>query len=830
MNKLNKYIIIIIGVIFISFFYNNFILLNRTFYHDTIVISATFSQYFQYSLKGEQALWSPYINGGMQIWPQIETMPYFDPAVQFSWNICKLLSCSNVISFSLVILFWNLALSYGIFFLSLKITKSFFASALILISTLFGPIFFSSLAQAQGFLLPFRYIPFLIFSFVIMREKIKFKYFLIFSLITFFSSSGYQSAYSWIYVYFLFFIIIIFDFFDNNKKLPRYAVIAVPILLLSSTVALLPTLVAFFEIKNKLYSVPHNEFLYSYYYNINKLITQLLLPINFTETWHGTGNNGFFTFLSLLGISYILSNKVNQRSADLSKDSINFGLGIFITLVIALLFIDKSSVFIFLKNSIGINIGREEKVLFGVRNWGFSLSYIHISIYILACYGILYLQNFKLNSFNYIHNQIFHFIIYILLLLLLIFFPRIMYYENNCEINDCKIEPLTYHGLFLFSTYIAFYYLAHLIIHKFKNVNLFLFTIIISYFIFQNYFIYFKENSFGLKVDKKLSDISELYSSNVNSIDFTRIKEFDSLKYAPYHYEGPTIYRIFAVIFNTKIKKLDSSYPVTALTHQFERLDYRIILSSLNSFYLEKLYNVGKPVIYIPKKLITTTDQELLNVWKSYSIYSNEFDIAVVYNNFNSIINLNSCDISSINFAGDSINFVTICNEYSFVVVGDTIDNNWAAYINNVNVDIIKVNGIFKGIYIPKGYSIIEFKYNPILYIFFQNLRFLYVIIIILLILLFYLHDKIFIHCFYKNCQWFFNPSYKINSNSVYDHICNLNFLSYIIFIFLIYLFCILIIFDHFFKTNWAKFFFEAAPTPLRALYTSVLLSYSLLN
>ena len=52
-------------------------------------------------------------------------------------------------------------------------------------------------------------------------------------------------------------------------------------------------------------------------------------------------------------------------------------------------------------------------------------------------------------------------------------------------------------------------------------------------------------------------------------------------------------------------------------------------------------------------------------------------------------------------------------NNNTLLVLADTYYPGWQAYLNNKEVEIERVNLLFRGIYLPKGSHEVIFKYYP---------------------------------------------------------------------------------------------------------------------
>lgn len=69
-----------------------------------------------------------------------------------------------------------------------------------------------------------------------------------------------------------------------------------------------------------------------------------------------------------------------------------------------------------------------------------------------------------------------------------------------------------------------------------------------------------------------------------------------------------------------------------------------------------------------------------------------------------------------VHFIEDSFHKVKInakCDSDSFLVLRDTFSKEWQAFINGKKTKIFRVDGCFRGVIVPAGENIVEFKYSP---------------------------------------------------------------------------------------------------------------------
>ena len=140
--------------------------------------------------------------------------------------------------------------------------------------------------------------------------------------------------------------------------------------------------------------------------------------------------------------------------------------------------------------------------------------------------------------------------------------------------------------------------------------------------------------------------------------------------------------------------------------------NYKIVNEVKDSLLIENKNYL--PRIYFAENILNVKDiyEVENNIWKDdfnpkkFTIIENYDLNKVKFDNFK-----NRLDI--INYKNNYVDIAVNCNEDSFLIFSDTYYLGWHAYIDGVETKIYKVNGIFKGLYVPAGEHKIRFRFLP---------------------------------------------------------------------------------------------------------------------
>ena len=105
---------------------------------------------------------------------------------------------------------------------------------------------------------------------------------------------------------------------------------------------------------------------------------------------------------------------------------------------------------------------------------------------------------------------------------------------------------------------------------------------------------------------------------------------------------------------------------------------------------------------------------------------------------FTKEIEINSSTINLINYKPNHLTYkANVNNEHAFAVLSEIYyegsGNDWQAYIDDNPVEHIRVNYLLRGMNIPNGEHIIEFKFSPPSYFVGEKISLVFSILVILL-------------------------------------------------------------------------------------------------
>ncbi|HEX7561061.1 MAG TPA: YfhO family protein, partial [Candidatus Humimicrobiaceae bacterium] len=156
--------------------------------------------------------------------------------------------------------------------------------------------------------------------------------------------------------------------------------------------------------------------------------------------------------------------------------------------------------------------------------------------------------------------------------------------------------------------------------------------------------------------------------------------------------------------------------------HQVEITDkknYRVVFSDESNIVLENLNYL--PRFYFVEKIIKVSDLEQAKeiLWKEYRpLDTDRFDpaktaLAADFKNTKLDFNVSNSKVEITSYRNNSVKLKSITAEDEFLVFSDGFDAGWQAFVDGKNTEVYRVNGMLKGILVPKGDHEIIFRYRP---------------------------------------------------------------------------------------------------------------------
>lgn len=337
----------------------------KIFWHDSIVALCNMHLLFSSLFSGNLPLWSPEMNAGEPLWPVVETLPGFDPVALVMWPLCFLLKKSPLAAFQWTAVIWLFIFALGGLACSRLILRNWWINLSVFVILFSGPVAWSLPAQTQGFLIPFRYSPWVIYRLFKFLEAPDRKRGIILGSLLAVSVAGYQTPYA---VYF--YVCLLACFLMARGAGARSLISAVReawLVFLLSILGAMPTLVAGFKLMS-MYPLARFSTPVDYYYPLNdfwKSLTWMRMP-----AWHGSASLGWPGFvLVVLGFIYVLFQSIQRRRAK-SPGASGGGEESLYSSTWALTFIPLSLL------CFGLHASHwgQNRIVFGLRNWGFLLT------------------------------------------------------------------------------------------------------------------------------------------------------------------------------------------------------------------------------------------------------------------------------------------------------------------------------------------------------------------------------------------------------------------------------------------------------------------------
>lgn len=151
---------------------------------------------------------------------------------------------------------------------------------------------------------------------------------------------------------------------------------------------------------------------------------------------------------------------------------------------------------------------------------------------------------------------------------------------------------------------------------------------------------------------------------------------------------------------------------------------YVLTLADINLPRYEKVLQEGQtriyknteslPRVFLVSKAVGVSDREeaIRKLFENSFDYSKEAVVEGDIQNFDSGSLSGSAEISG--YGANTVKVSTRSEKESFLVLLDPFEKNWNVYVNGKKAQLYATDFAFRGVFIPKGESVVEFKYEPI--------------------------------------------------------------------------------------------------------------------
>jgi hypothetical protein len=268
----------------------------------------TFGLFYDRLFSGDSWLWSSSLVAGHPLWLSIETQPFWDPIAVLCYGIAGTFQLAWSTPYQITVFLWLLVFALGGSACARALSGNRWAGVLAFALLFGGPTAHMIPAQSLGFIIPFRYFPWILYLYISLRREGTPRGALFFSTALAFGFSGYQSPFAII----LLLLLISADWFVHRRTFgawlrnlarPRYAVyLLIPLL------AGLP-LLAFLYSSREFVIIPR-EYIFTdliYFFDPLVLLSQVLY-FNFNDyqylsaryIWHGAAFFGHMAVVLLI--------------------------------------------------------------------------------------------------------------------------------------------------------------------------------------------------------------------------------------------------------------------------------------------------------------------------------------------------------------------------------------------------------------------------------------------------------------------------------------------------------------------------------------------------
>ena len=167
----------------------------RLYFHDSLVGATSLGLFYDRIFSGDSWLWTSSMNAGHPIWMDIEIAPFLDPIAGVVYLASAALRSDWQTAYQITVVLWHLAFALGGALCARRLTGDVWAGLLAGLLLWNGPLAIAIPGQSWGFLLPFRYLPLIVYLYLRLRSRASPPAALYLGSLLAFSLSGYQSAY-----------------------------------------------------------------------------------------------------------------------------------------------------------------------------------------------------------------------------------------------------------------------------------------------------------------------------------------------------------------------------------------------------------------------------------------------------------------------------------------------------------------------------------------------------------------------------------------------------------------------------------------------------------
>ena len=640
--------------------------------------------------SGASWLWSSDLNAGHPLWMLIESAPFLDPVAVPVYLICSAIGTSWFLPYQISAVIWLLLFSLGGALCAKHLTRSPWPGVLTLLLLLGGPLALMSPAQSWGFLIPFRYFPWLVWAYLRLRSDVSTSNVLALSAILTISLAGYQSAYPLFTMVFL----LIADslvyggaYFRWLGQLFRFRYLVLSGLPLF---AALPTLAylhysAYLVVIPRIYD-PNPAYIFEgvrFFGDLFFALTSLFKDgVNITA-WHGTTYHGLLTPLLVIhGIQRAVRNRSQTtRATGQGKVPVLLILWLVVTVIV----------------TCG-GLGLSEYVsthgsFIGVRNFGFLLTGSLFLLALLAAQGFL-----EILDNGYMPSDVaLNTIIYVILAAVY------LWLVGPEEAPRASLAIST--AIFAAASFVL--YLLH---RSGPTRGMFAASVIllitIETLVMTSYAVsslsdFVAKTRIARNVDQALENTPRL-GQNSERLRLRRPLDYPISESWPLILAAPAVNKRPAAL-------LSPLYPFElgagAMTHLFRLRPYeQFVTNQSDPATIEAVLGVTRPVLELVPRSAFAHDETgglafvLRDDWQEGKLPDPLPETG---------------EIRVSEFAGDRLIAEIVADTEVVLVYRDNMAPGWTATLNGTDAELLVVDGVNKAVAVPPGQHRVEFIYRP---------------------------------------------------------------------------------------------------------------------
>jgi hypothetical protein len=698
----------------VAFLYAPFLLGDKTFLHDSLSHATVMGLFFDRLFSGDSLLWSSALNGGHPIWVSLEIVPIFDPVAVIVYTVATIFRLDWLSPYYITTFIWVFLFGIGAALCTQRLTQNHWASLLTFIVLIAGPLALAVPAASNGFLVPFRYLPFVLYFYIRLRQSVTRTSIFCFSSVVAFSLAGYQSVYPFLMYLSLFLIELILR--GPSYLAWLWSLVAPRFLWLWSIplLTLLPT-ISWLDYTGSLIPIPPNYGHWiAFFFDFEQFFKELFLTYyEVLDThalwafWHGTSYIGLLA-LPLL----IIALRTNFLSAaGISWRSTGSDLTVSTAYLDVVLNLWLLSSIILATGALGLReIVEQEKGVLGIRNTGFILIGAALLFAILVGQGLDRLPNeSRVLSGLVLDTAIFAFFV------LISAYWIVAYVDPNPNLLVMII-------CLFFLVAVVYRLLArHLDPDLLAASVVALVTIeIMTFSAAAMPALEVYELRYG---DGQTHRINKQHWPRLGGtreqLPNRRIYEFSPYDYWPFFLDGPAVFHVSSAttpaVAATPVDFLEKAH-----TQLFRLRDYDAALNGLlGRAQLEQILGVTRPILEIvPHAGLEGGPDEYRLVTRRTPQAESGKEQGGANTVQTAMPSRPATDeILDMEYAGDRVAIILRLQQESVLIYRDNVAPGWSVSVDGAAAKLLVVDGLNKAVAVPPGEHAIEFRYRPWAYL-----------------------------------------------------------------------------------------------------------------